>query len=209
MSTQHRPSCHQCGHENVEGARFCSACGTALTGSCPACGAEIQEAEARFCNRCGTRLEEAPAPPPPVAAPPPPAAAPPPPAAPAPPPSVAAPPPPVPVAHAVRAEAREEVLTLPIPEFLTHKAHRSQLFYVGIFLALAIITIVEIGVFYVDVTAFRVPSLFILSAAKFALVIMFFMHLKGDRRFFSLLFIGPLFIGAAVLLSLTGLFRNF
>ena len=187
MSSQHRPSCHQCGHENVEGARFCSACGTALTGSCPACGAEIREAVARFCTRCGTRLEEAPAPPPPVAAPPPPAL----------------------VAHAVRAEAREEALTLPIPEFLTHKTHRSQLFYLGIFVALAIITVVEIGVFYVDVTAFRVPSLFILSAAKFALVIMFFMHLKGDRRFFSLLFIGPLFIGAAVLLSLTGLFRNF
>ena len=122
---------------------------------------------------------------------------------------MAAPPPPSPVAHAVREEAREEILTLPVQEIISHKAHRSQLFYVGVFLALAVITIVEIGVFYVDVTAVRVPSLIILSAGKFALVIMFFMHLKGDRRFFSLLFIGPLFIGAAMLLALTVLFEKF
>ena len=88
-------------------------------------------------------------------------------------------------------------------------SHRSPFFYLAVFAALTTITIVEVGIFYVHLREFRVPALFLLSSAKFALVIMFFMHLKGDKRFYSLLFVGPLFIGGAVLVSLVGLFRNF
>ncbi len=80
--------------------------------------------------------------------------------------------------------------------------------YSAVFATLAVITVVEIGIFFTSVAAFKVPSLLLLSAAKFALVIMFFMHLKGDRRFYSLLFMGLLFIGAAILVSLVGIFRK-
>ncbi len=74
---------------------------------------------------------------------------------------------------------------------------------------LAVITIIEIGIFYVDQAGARISSLLLLSAIKFALVIMFFMHLKGDRRFFSALFVAPVFLGAAVLIALIALFDNF
>ena len=182
--------------------------------TCAACGTESHDETAQFCGQCGARLGEAPLEEPPVAevveqivtpAP----------AAPAP--AVAeareevpAPAPTSAVAlHPAVAEAHEESFELPPQEILTHKAHRSQRFYLGVFVALVVITIVEVGIFYVDVAAFRIPSLLLLSTGKFALVIMFFMHLKGDRRFFSMLFVGPVFIGAAVLVSLTGLFGNF
>lgn len=47
--------CHSCGIANLEGARFCSTCGTELRAPCPSCGAEVA-AGARFCSRCGTTL---------------------------------------------------------------------------------------------------------------------------------------------------------
>jgi hypothetical protein len=46
----------------------------------------------------------------------------------------------------------------------------------------------------------------VLSAIKFALVVMFYMHLKFDNKFFSLLFGGPLLLGFLVVVSLLFLF---
>ena len=57
--------------------------------------------------------------------------------------------------------------------------------------------------------AFRsvlVPVLLVLSAAKFTLVVMFYMHLKTDSRFFSFLFGAPLLLAMGVLLALLLLF---
>ena len=51
-----------------------------------------------------------------------------------------------------------------------------------------------------------VPILLVLSAIKFALVAMFYMHLKFDSPVFSRLLVGGLFIGAGVLVSLLVLF---
>ena len=48
--------------------------------------------------------------------------------------------------------------------------------------------------------------LLVLSAAKFALVAMFYMHLKQDSKIFSSLFVFPLLIAAFVILALLGLF---
>jgi class 3 adenylate cyclase/tetratricopeptide (TPR) repeat protein len=47
--------CPQCGHDNPLGARFCNACGAALTGVCPACG-HVNAPGSRFCNNCGQAL---------------------------------------------------------------------------------------------------------------------------------------------------------
>lgn len=82
---------------------------------------------------------------------------------------------------------------------------------VGAYLAvagvLAIITLVEVGVFYVP--AFQgvlAPLLITLSAAKFALVVMFYMHLKSDHRIFTLIFTVPLLIAVGVIVALLFLF---
>lgn len=47
-----------------------------------------------------------------------------------------------------------------------------------------------------------VPILLVLSAVKFALVAMFYMHLKQDSKLFSNLFVWPLIIAAAIILAL-------
>jgi len=47
-----------------------------------------------------------------------------------------------------------------------------------------------------------------LSALKFVIVVMFYMHLKYDHRLFRVLFTGPLMIAALTLLALLFLFGH-
>jgi class 3 adenylate cyclase/tetratricopeptide (TPR) repeat protein len=54
-------TCPSCGHENREGRKFCSECGTALALACPSCGAANEPGE-KFCGECGTALATATAP---------------------------------------------------------------------------------------------------------------------------------------------------
>ena len=73
--------------------------------------------------------------------------------------------------------------------------------------ALVVLTVLEVGVFYVP--AFRpvlVPTLLVLSALKFSLVVLFYMHLKMDSPFFSFLLGAPLLLAAGVLVALLFLF---
>jgi len=53
-----------------------------------------------------------------------------------------------------------------------------------------------------DLTTLFVPMLLLLSAAKFALVAAFYMHLKQDSRLLSGLFVFPLIIAAVVIVAL-------
>ncbi|HEY3133280.1 MAG TPA: cytochrome C oxidase subunit IV family protein, partial [Gemmatimonadaceae bacterium] len=53
-----------------------------------------------------------------------------------------------------------------------------------------------------------VPTLLILSALKFTIVVMFYMHLKYDHRIFRVLFTGPLLIAALTLVALMFLFGH-
>lgn len=79
--------------------------------------------------------------------------------------------------------------------------------YIKIAVILAILTAIEVAIVYVEPLApVLLPLLLILGIAKFALVVMFFMHLKFDNRLFSLLFTGPLLLMAAILLALIALF---
>jgi len=75
--------------------------------------------------------------------------------------------------------------------------------YLRVAAALVILTVLEVGVFYVP--AFRgalVPILLVLSSAKFLLVVLFYMHLKMDSRFFSFLFGAPLLLALGVFIGL-------
>lgn len=49
--------CSKCGANIGEGAKFCSACGSAMqvVSSCVKCGAQV-DADARFCPNCGSRI---------------------------------------------------------------------------------------------------------------------------------------------------------
>ncbi len=81
--------------------------------------------------------------------------------------------------------------------------------YWKVALILTVITIWEVWAYYIpSLVASRifVPMLLILSALKFAIVVMFYMHLKYDHRLFRALFTGPLLIAALTGLSLLFLF---
>lgn len=90
------------------------------------------------------------------------------------------------------------------------EAHPPIRIYLVIAAALAVITAVEITVFYITRLArFLIPILIVLSASKFALVMMFFMHLRFDSRIFTGLFMGPLVIAVSIVLALMALFGAF
>ncbi len=74
---------------------------------------------------------------------------------------------------------------------------------------LLIITVVEVWVYYIPsfvASRLFVPSLLIMSAIKFAIVVMFYMHLKYDHKLFRTLFTGPLIIAITSLIALMFLF---
>jgi cytochrome c oxidase subunit 4 len=74
---------------------------------------------------------------------------------------------------------------------------------------LTIITVAEVYCYYLKpfvASPYFVPTLLILSAAKFAIVVMFYMHLKYDAKIFRALFTGPLILAMMTMLALLLLF---
>lgn len=61
--------------------------------------------------------------------------------------------------------------------------------YLFIFIGLAVLTLVETLVSYVQQTAIKVPTLIVLSVIKALLVLLYFMHLKFDSKVFTYLFL--------------------
>ena len=62
--------------------------------------------------------------------------------------------------------------------------------YVRIGVILGVLTGLEISASYSGVSgSIMIPTLFVLALVKFALVVLWFMHLKFDNRLFSTMFI--------------------
>jgi caa(3)-type oxidase subunit IV len=79
--------------------------------------------------------------------------------------------------------------------------------YLVIAAILLVLTVMEVVVFYVPALArVLVPVLVFLAAAKFALVAMFYMHLRFEHRWYTYLFVFPLVIAVSLLLALLWLF---
>ena len=88
--------------------------------------------------------------------------------------------------------------------------HPSPATYFKIAMTLSVITAIEVGVFYIEGLGHGIiPVLVILSAVKFALVAMFYMHLKFDSPLFTWFFVGGLTLAGAVVMALLGLFKWF
>ena len=84
--------------------------------------------------------------------------------------------------------------------------------YKWVALILTVITIVEVWVYYIPAfvaSRLFVPALLIMSAVKFVIVVLFYMHLRYDHKLFKALFTGPLVIAMATLVSLLFLFSRF
>ena len=79
--------------------------------------------------------------------------------------------------------------------------------YVMIGVLLTVITVAELAVSYADISlGVMVPTLLILSAVKFAIVVAFFMHLRYESAILTRLFGGSFLLAAAVLIAFLGLF---
>ena len=94
----------------------------------------------------------------------------------------------------------------------THRegAHPTPATYVTIAIILAVITMVEVAAVYVEALgAVLIPILLVLSATKFAIVAMYFMHLKFDSKLYSALFVGGILLTSGILLTLLALFGVF
>lgn len=88
-----------------------------------------------------------------------------------------------------------------------HGGHASPGFYWLIGGILAVLTAVEVGAYYMELGAIEVPLLLMLSAAKFALVVMYFMHLKFDSRIFSGVFLAGLVLAVFMVAALVVLYH--
>ena len=79
------------------------------------------------------------------------------------------------------------------------ETHPSALEYVQIGTILAIITAVEVALYYIDMNfTLLVALLVMLSLVKFSMVVLWFMHLKFDASLFAVLFTGGLALTFAV-----------
>ena len=87
--------------------------------------------------------------------------------------------------------------------------HPGPRLYITVALILAVLTLAEVGAFYLTLSSWMVVwVLLLLSIAKFLLVVFFFMHLRMDDNRFSLLFFVPLVIMISVIVALLALFQN-
>lgn len=85
--------------------------------------------------------------------------------------------------------------------------HTSEQTYVRIAIILAIITAVEVIIYYMpSFRPFLVPALIVLSVAKFAAVVGYFMHLKYDSKIFRYMFVAGLVLSLAVYLAMLATF---
>jgi caa(3)-type oxidase subunit IV len=96
-------------------------------------------------------------------------------------------------------------------------AHPTAAVYIRVGLILFVLTALEVGLYEIvhrgepaGMAAIFgpifIPVLLALSAAKFALVAMFYMHLKQDSRLFSSVFVFPILIAIVVISALMILF---
>ena len=92
-------------------------------------------------------------------------------------------------------------------------AHPTAGLYAKVGLILFVLTALEVGLYEItygdhagsfsaSIQPFFVPMLLLLSAAKFALVAMFYMHLKQDSKLFTGVFVFPLTIAAVIIVGL-------
>lgn len=82
--------------------------------------------------------------------------------------------------------------------------------YVKVAAILSVITALEFAVIYIRrLTPILIPLLLTLSMGKFAMVVMYFMHLRYDSRPLTFLFVAPLILAVGLAIALMTLHGDF
>jgi cytochrome c oxidase subunit IV len=96
---------------------------------------------------------------------------------------------------------------------VAHAEHASVRTYILVAVVLSVVTGLEFSVIYIRaLTPILIPLLLVLSAGKFALVVLFFMHLRYEGRSLTTIFTGALLIAVGLgvaLMTLSGEFLVF
>jgi len=91
-----------------------------------------------------------------------------------------------------------------------HSGHPTPSTYFKVAMTLSAITAAEVAIFYATWLGHGIiPILVIMSGVKFALVAMFYMHLRYDSQLFSTLFVAGFVVATGVIFALMTLFRFF
>lgn len=88
------------------------------------------------------------------------------------------------------------------PQDATAHAHPGELTYIKVAIFLAVITVIEVAIYYIEsFDTILVPALVALSAVKFVTVVGYFMHLKFDDKKLAGIFGSALIISLAVFIG--------
>jgi caa(3)-type oxidase subunit IV len=80
----------------------------------------------------------------------------------------------------------------------TGHAHPDDKKYVVIALILGLFTAIEVLTYFVDFGGAAIPTLLVLMVTKFAMVVLYFMHLRFDSPVFMRLFVTGLILAVSV-----------
>ena len=107
-------------------------------------------------------------------------------------------------------ELRRQPDELQTPGTADGHGHASIGTYVKVAAILCVVTGLELAVIYIrQLTPILVPLLLTLSVGKFALVVMFFMHLRYDAKPLTFLFVAPLLLATGLAIALMTLAGDF
>ncbi|MGK2957839.1 MAG: cytochrome C oxidase subunit IV family protein [Acidimicrobiales bacterium] len=89
--------------------------------------------------------------------------------------------------------------------------HPSDAKYIQIALILGVITAVEVAAFYIEDTlgGLLMPSLLVMMAMKFFIVVAWFMHLRFDIKVFTILLVAGLILAVGVYSAAMSTFEFF
>ncbi len=88
---------------------------------------------------------------------------------------------------------------IPAEHDATAHEHPTDLTYIKVAVVLAIITVIEVAIYYIEaLSTVLVPVLVLLSAIKFVTVVGYFMHLKFDTKMLAWIFGAAMIISVAV-----------
>ncbi len=83
-----------------------------------------------------------------------------------------------------------------------HGAHPTEALYIKVALVLAVVTAVEVGLFYTKFSQTATnAALIALAAIKFVMVAAYFMHLKFDNKLLRRLFVTGFVLAASVYIA--------
>lgn len=93
----------------------------------------------------------------------------------------------------------EEIQEAEAPHEPGARPHPGALEYVQIGAVLAVVTAVEVGLYYIDLAHnLLVVLLIVLSMLKFSLVALWFMHLRFDNKLLTQFFVGGLLLALSI-----------